>query len=275
MNYITKKDLALGPQFGSQMGQFAGLYSISKRTGHEIVFLDRYMNIGHGVKLFDAFDLKIRRIDDNGLNFKDYFPMDAVIDESVFTVLKDENWNFGGCFHTFNYWHNDREDLLKIFTFRQKIVDKATEYLSKIKKKSVPTISVHFRRTDYLQVSSLNLKMDYYSDALGQICSNLRDFDNYQILVFSDDIDWCKQVVKGENVFYSEGNSNYVDMCMMTMCDHNIIANSTFSWWGAYLNANPNKMVACPKQYVGKSDIHHQFINGNYYPKEWNALDVF
>jgi len=274
MSFITKKDLAIGPQFGSQMGQYAGLYAVSKMTGHEIVFLDECMRVGHGVKLFDAFDLKDKIIDGRNIKFNDYSPKDIPFDTSVFNISKDENWNFGGCFHTYNYWHDYREDLLKIYTFKPHIVKQAEEYLSKIRHPEFPTISLHFRRTDYLKVSSLNLSNSYYNDAMKTICDQLNAY-SYTILIFSDDIKWCKANLGGENVFYSENNSNYVDMCMMSMCDHNIIANSTFSWWGAYLNQNKNKKVVCPMQYIGPSDIHHQFINRNYYPKEWIALDVF
>jgi len=100
-------------------------------------------------------------------------------------------------------------------------------------------------------------------------------FENFKILVFSNDISWCKDNIFGDKIYYSENNSNHVDMCMMTMCDHNIIANSGFSFWGAYLNKNENKIVICPTRYVDdRAPSYYQFINYNWYPKEWISLDI-
>jgi len=99
-------------------------------------------------------------------------------------------------------------------------------------------------------------------------------FEKFKIVVFSDDIPWCKDNIISEHIYFSENNSNHVDMCMMTMCDHNIIANSSFSFWGAYLNQHQNKIVICPKMYIGPSNQIYQFINYNWYPKEWISLDI-
>jgi len=64
----------------------------------------------------------------------------------------------------------------------------------------------------------------------------------------------------------------FKDMCLMTLCDHNIIANSTFSWWGAYLNQNPDKRVICPYNYLNHPSLNN-IINGNYFPKEWISIN--
>ena len=133
------------------------------------------------------------------------------------------------------------------------------------------TVSVHFRRTDYLSQSSLNLSKEYYEKALSIFSDNKR----YSILVFSDDIEYCKglDILSSMNVRFVENNKSYVDMCIMSLCNHNILANSSFSLWGALLNINSNKRVICPKSYIGSSDAANQWMNGNYYPSDWLALD--
>ena len=72
----------------------------------------------------------------------------------------------------------------------------------------------------------------------------------YKFLVFSDDIEWCKQVFDDDFNFI-EGEEDYVDLLLMARCKHNIIANSSFSWWGAWLNRNNNKRVIAPKKWFG------------------------
>jgi hypothetical protein len=77
---------------------------------------------------------------------------------------------------------------------------------------------------------------------------------NTKFLVFSNDIEWCKKNFTKdmgfENIEFADNNANYIDLELMSKCDHNIIANSTFSWWGAYLNKNPNKIIITPKQWI-------------------------
>lgn len=81
-------------------------------------------------------------------------------------------------------------------------------------------------------------------------------------LIISDDIEWCKKNFKGNNFFFSEGESSIVDLYLQTMCNHNIISNSSFSWWGAWLNNNPEKIVIAPKNWFGKQ------------MKDWNLQDL-
>lgn len=273
MSYITKTNLSLGPQFGSQMSQYAGLYSVAKKLNFEIKLFEEFIHDFRGVKLFDAFNLINQRcsISDVSPNIQKYILKESIIDSDVFSIDSNVNWDIQGWFHLYHYWHEYRSDLLDIFKFKQEIYDQAKLNLDTIRnQEQYPIVSLHVRRGDYLQVASLNLTLDYYSEAISIF---LEKFPYFKLLVFSDDIDWCKEYIVGENVFYSERNSNYVDMCMMTMCDHNIIANSTFSWWGAYLNQNVDKIVVCPKNYIGPSDPDAQFINNNYFPAEWISLN--
>ena len=272
MSYITKTNLSIGPQFGSQMGQYAGLYAVSKKLNCEIRFFKEYIHQHRGVKLFDAFDLDkhIYTYDFDNTITAVYQVKDVVLDTNVFDLNPSYNWDIQGWFHLYHYWHEYRSDLLDIFKFKSDIFKQAKSNLDIIKdNEQYPIVALHVRRGDYLQVSSLNLTLDYYNEAISIF---LEKFPYFKVLVFSDDIAWCKESIVGENVFYSENNSNYVDMCMMSLCDHNIIANSTFSWWGAYLNQNPDKIVVCPEDYIGPSDRANQFMNKNYYPKEWIAL---
>jgi hypothetical protein len=106
-------------------------------------------------------------------------------------------------------------------------------------------VSVHVRRTDYLHVSQVlpSLGVNYYNNALDEI----KNYD--KILFFSDDISWCKENFKMNNSHFVEENE-LVSLKIMQYCQSNVIANSTFSWWGAFLNNNNNQVVM-PKTWFG------------------------
>jgi hypothetical protein len=252
------------------MSQYAGLYAVSKRLDVEMVFLQEFIHLERGIKLFEGFDIPKNVKSIREINFDIYEIKEVECDNEVFCLDPNKNWDLRGWFHLYHYFDRFRAELMQVFKFKENIVKKSLENLQSIRSgDDTPLVSVHFRRGDYLQVSSLNLDSNYYESAIKKIYDLLPDF---KLLVFSDDIDWCKENIVGDNVFYSEGNNNYVDMCMMSMCEHNIIANSTFSWWGAYLNKNPRKIVVCPEDYVGRSS--ENFINKNYYPKDWMSLSL-
>ena len=110
------------------------------------------------------------------------------------------------------------------------------------------TISCHIRRGDYISLKEIHTPLcesNYYNDALD-------NFEDGILFVFSDDIKWCKENFKTDNremVFVEE--KDYLELYLMSMCNDNIIANSTFSWWGAWLNKNKNKKVIAPKEWFG------------------------
>lgn len=238
------------------------------------MFIKEFLSRVTNLELFDAFDLPNKIINSADAPFTSFVLQDVLMDSRILSLDDSQNWDIGGWFHTFHYFHEHRPDLISIFTFKDAVATEARERIEKIRdEEPYPLISLHVRRGDYLQVSSLNLGLSYYSDALKSVMDTFSD-SYFKLVVFSDDIEWCKQNIQGENVVYSENASKSVDMCAMSLCDHNIIANSSFSWWGAYLNKNVNKRVWCPDKYIGPSDPHHQFINNNYTPSEWTVIPV-
>ena len=147
--------------------------------------------------------------------------------EKLFNECPD--WvSIQGYFQTEKYFKHIRDELLKDFEFRDEILEPCNEMMSQFE--STP-IALHIRRTDYItNPNHTALGLEYYEEALNQ-------FDDSEVLVFSDDPEWCNQqeLFSDDRFLIAEGNINYVDLCLMTLCSGHIIANSSFSWWGAWL----------------------------------------
>tara|TARA_R110000782_G_scaffold143641_2_gene236391 strand:- start:2078 stop:2854 length:777 start_codon:yes stop_codon:yes gene_type:complete len=108
-------------------------------------------------------------------------------------------------------------------------------------------VSVHIRRGDYMESNGAHpvCTREYYEKAFEQFNQNTK------YLFFSDDIQWCKKSFVGKNYHFAENNEDVVDLYLMSRCGHNIIANSSFSWWSSWLNTNPEKRVIAPKHWFG------------------------
>ena len=156
-------------------------------------------------------------------------------------VVKDNSF-FDGFFQSEKYFPNRK--------FIQKLFEPSDEVKSYLKNKYGDVsnyTSLHVRRTDYIQKASFHppCSMEYYERALDMIQGN--------VLVFSDDLNWCKENFLGNRFTFISGNRDYQDLFLMSMCKNNIIANSSFSWWGAYLNKNSDKVVCRPTEWFDKS----------------------
>lgn len=128
----------------------------------------------------------------------------------------------------------------------------------------VNSVSIHVRRGDYLEDKNKflfeNLNISYYNNAIELITSKV---PNAKFYIFSDDINWTKRnlPIKSDHVYVNESNSlkDFEELILMSSCTHNIIANSTFSWWGGWLNKNVNKLVIQPKNWYKDKDLQHSF----------------
>ena len=276
MGFITKLDISTSCDFGSQMSQYASMVAISKKTGLDILFIKEYIKQKWGFPLNEPFKTNFKILSIEDIHGTDIYDVDIdptqQIDERLFYLDSNQNYNLSGIFNTYDIFHPIKEDILNIFAFKDEIKEFCLEYISNIKQKDEILVSIHFRRGDYLQVSSLNLSLDYYKEAVNIIQAT---FPNQKIkyLVFSNGIDWVKENFKLDNCIYVENLDRFKGMCLMALCDHNIIANSTFSWWGAYLNQNPNKKIICPYNYLDFPPLNNM-INGKYFPIDWTPINT-
>jgi len=171
----------------------------------------------------------------------------------------NHNYYLNGYWQSEKYFKNISDTIKNELRPTNEILEKLN---SKIKKKSV---SLHVRRTDYIDSNGFHptQPIEYYNNALNII-------GNYnQILIFSDDISWCKNNLKYENSIFIENQTSIEDLWLMSLCEHNIIANSSFSWWGAWLNNNENKKVIAPKKWFGE---HANLNTDNIIPDNWIKL---
>ncbi len=125
--------------------------------------------------------------------------------------------------------------------------------------------AIHVRRGDYLKFSDCHpvLPMEYYLKAMQMVKSE-------KYLIFSDDIEWCKNNFIGSQFEFSDGKSEIEDLKLMISCSNQIIANSSFSWWAAYLNDNLNKTIVAPKVWFGPGLSQHD--TKDLLPSDWIKL---
>lgn len=146
-----------------------------------------------------------------------------------------------------NYFRDIKKELISSFEFPD--IDEKNGLIRE-KIETTNSVSIHVRRGDYLNSDLYNLKMDYYRKAIDTIQS--KEKENMSFFVFSDDLDFCREQFDYlDDVYFVQGNTGkeaYIDMQLMSLCKHNIIANSTFSFWGAFLNKNEGKIVVAPNK---------------------------
>jgi len=169
----------------------------------------------------------------------------------------DQNTYFSGYWQSEKYFKSISEKLKKEFTFKNEMKEKNKEISKKILDNN--SVSLHIRRGDYIENKNVKERLgnvcnlEYYNKSIEYLDNKLLDYNLY---VFSDDIEWAKKNInfnkKTNFIGWNKNEDSYKDMQLMSLCKHNIIANSTFSWWAAWLNNNFKKIIIAPKKWVSK-----------------------
>ena len=240
-------------RLGNQMFQYAALCGISQKIGTSCCcpyrfVVDPPISISECFYLGHALDHMNNKVDHT------YREMNFFYDDSFNLIEKNKSVDLYGYFQSEKYFSHCKDLIRNQFTFKKHITDSVDNFISETNLNMDNYISVHIRRGDYLNLQDYHpiQSSEYY-------IKSMEYFEGKDFIIFSDDIDWCKQqpYFSKNNTVYSEMDEHQ-DLCLMSKCSGHIIANSSFSWWGAWLSGNE---TIAPLKWFG--------LNG---PKNWNDI---
>ena len=254
--------LGIVGRLGNQMFQYAALRGIADKHGYDFTIPESDFNDEwNDHQLFEVFDLpnlKNRgRVADKFLQERQFNYDPELVEQCPDDV------SLYGYFQTERYFSHIADSIKEDFTFKKDVVENCKEVMEEL---SEP-IALHVRRTDYVEKSQDHppCSLKYYHEALK------RFHEKRPVVIFSDDVKWCKEqeIFKPDRFLVSETDNNVYDLCMMTMCDDYIIANSSFSWWGAWLSHNPDPTVIAPKKWFGDTGYTAKNNTEDICPDRW------
>lgn len=260
-------------RLANQMFQYASLKGIAKNIGTDIIIPNHTDAVDDGIgnmlrtELFDSFDLRVNV----GILNKGHAPVVNErffhFDEELF-ILCPDHVCLHGYFQSEKYFKHIESEIRDDFTFKKEIFDPCKEMISSVDN----PIALHVRRTDYVTNSTNHplCNLDYYKTALKYFN------DERNVIIFSDDPAWCQEqeIFSDDRFIISENTDNRVDLCLMSLCKDFIIANSSFSWWGAWLSSNKNKKVIAPVQWFGKTGYTKDHDTKDLIPNEWTRINA-
>lgn len=282
---------------GNQMFQYALAISLKAKFTNEEILVDtsnfRGYHLHNGYELDSIFNLSIKTANFSQILKVGYPYMHYQLwrvgkkilpkRKSMIMGFQDKPFeefdsNVGDAYYD-GYWQSEyffkdyRDDVLREFKFPEICDEKNLEVLKDIRGKK--SLSIHIRRGDYVNHPLFKdiCTVNYYKNAL----KSMRERSEIEkILVFSNDTLWCEKMFNTELsdinptfVNWNKGNQSFRDMQLMSYCSHNIIANSSFSWWGAWLNQNPEKIVIAPIKWSNRDTLQSFYI-----PDNWIKVEI-
>jgi len=261
-------------RLGNQMFQCAALVGISEYRKFDYCIPDHseFSDYGgyqhHELQScfkMSGFDGKYGEVDGDLVEVHQYHFCEELMEECP------DDSTLVGYFESEKYFKHCEDKIRLNYQFKDNILEKCSEYGKDILKDK--PVGIVVRRGDFLLPHHLDrhpvCSINYYEKAL-------EIFKDRKFLIFSDDIPWCKEqeIFLNKDSFFvdsSEGiYKGHFDLCLLSMCDDFIIANSTFAWWGAWLSSNKEKKVVAPKKWFGK-ELEHLIIDDQI-PDTWERI---
>lgn len=281
---ISFSNLGQMGRMGNQLFQYAALKGIAVKNNLEwrIPRPEISKKLQDGCHIHDVFEL----VSCSNENFEIEQPKQILycetfnFIETLYNQCPDHS-DLVGYFQTEKYFIEIENEIRKDFTFKKEILNVVKNFLNEIKNNN-DNIFLHVRRGDNVGQDDMwgLCSLDYFKEAIDYYNKNIN------IIVISDDIDWClKQDIFNSERFYFSNFSNqkeywvfgddklssvpYYDLCLMTLCSGGILSNSTLSWWGAWLIDNPKYSIIAPDPWFGPKATHNTI---DLIPDRWVKL---
>ena len=289
---------------GNQMFQYAFGITLAEKLGVPLILDCSFYKNHNGSSLaskrnfeLDIFNLNIRTLESEGFlvkffafsikllrriigancfdkYFNNFYLIEDRLKDSSFTDYTKSYSIFKGYWQNERYFSHNRDNILKMFRFKIESQVENLEVAQRIQ--NCNSVSIHVRRGDYVLNSSTKQShgtctLNYYYSAIDYLAKQV---SNPIFFIFSDDLDWVKVNFElnypHEFVEVRMHVCENVDMLLMSKCKHNIIANSSYSWWAAWLNSQDNKIVIAPKNWFADINLNLRF--SEIVPSEWIKL---
>ena len=280
---ISYNRLGSNGRLGNQMFQYSGFRGIASHKGYDWLIPSEDANSTCNYGLFDCFKMTNVSSENKGFGLSNWRTIETDLfhfDEELFNTCPDDV-NLNNYFQTEKYFKHIEKEIREDFTFNDEIVQDCNEIMSEVG----DAIFIHIRRGDYVATPNHHpvLPIEYYEEGLKRFDSDI------PVLVFSDSLDWVREqkLFDGDRFLVSENHVKYSnkiklgdgsiqnslvpywDLCLMSMCKGAIIANSSMSWWGAWLQNGAGKVVA-PNLWFGIAYAHYNMCD--LIPEDWEKI---
>lgn len=255
-------------EMGNNIFQFAATLAYAEKIGVQAEFIpyrDSWVsNSERPLELPSMFRYKFNFTEKPSINYQTYHHPDLQLVEtenatfSYSDITAGDNSILRGYFQSEKYFENIKDKIKDEYFLPSEYISNKLKFHWETKYNFRNSISIHVRMAGDRPRSGEYFTFcpnEYYVEAISKILERDSNIDN--IFCFSDNIQWCKENLSSEDLIFVEGNTAAEDMFLMSYCKHNVVGNSTFSWWSAYLNKNPNKIVVAPDSWWFGPKLHH------------------
>ena len=278
------KNIIITGGIGNQMFQYALYCALKEKKTNSMLNVSLYSQVKmhNGYELKRCFNIDEPIVKSKFSAFRTRVSLKLNCKSKVYNdrIYFDKEVFYTKCKYLSGYWQSElyfndiQEKIRNVFIFRN--IDSENRKIAE-EMRTCTSIGLHIRRGDYVNNTFYYdlSNDDYYYKAIEYINYRLRSFNDLTYYVFSDDSAYASEFLNSigirntKIININRGQNSYKDMFLMSQCKHNIIANSSFSWWGAWLNSNPQKNVIAPRKWFKEYSEQEQ---QDLIPKQWIKL---